>query len=141
MNKASLPDPDTGQAIEFPTGEECVKLYRGIAVSPLNAERVISEIKEQGLQKADGMVWGSEMAAPTVIRELSEELIKNPLTIRDKIDEMPKQHVICGCGDKFGGTHYAVAHSCSVERPCGMPKSLALASKVAMPVKRKLGSA
>ncbi len=78
---------------------------------PAEVDHVMAEIKNQGLRKVDGMVWGSQMASPSAVRNRVAELMASPSTIRDRISEMHTEHLLCACGDEFGATHYAVARS------------------------------
>ena len=108
------------EVLQSSTCEERVTLFRGLAVPQSDVERVCLELKTQGLQKTEGMHWGSTMASPSAIRGQASKFLSNHSTIRENISEMPQEHVICGCGDEFGATHYAASYSRSDERRHGI---------------------
>jgi hypothetical protein len=111
---------NANKAVQSSTGEEYVILYRGLAVPQSDVERICLEIKTHGLRKAVGMYCSSTMASPSAIRAQAANLKPNPSTIRENISELPQEHVICGCGDAFSATQYAVSYSRSDEARLGL---------------------
>lgn len=81
-------------------------------------QRVTADILDHGLCKVDAMRRGSTIASPLEIRRRAVELGKTPGTIRDRIQEMPGRHVICGCGDILGATIYAQTYSRTEDERC-----------------------
>lgn len=111
MNRTETTDLNTAPGIATSSGEERVTLFRGLAVSRPDVERTCLDLKTHGLRKTEGMHWSSTMASPSAIRARATNLKSSPSTIRDLISELPQEHLICGCGDEFSATRYAVSYS------------------------------
>ncbi len=92
-------------------------LFRGITVSPDDQEKVVREIRDCGLVDGEAKQWRTRMPDPIAVRTIQKDLMSSPGTIRSRLNqELLKRTLVNACGDRYGGSYYALSHNRSASK-------------------------